>query len=391
MKQIDPVCGMSVDEDAAWKFEKDGEKSSFCSKRCLEKYASSRGAACVPGSSQSPCHGPSRPWYRHPAMLLAAVLAGAIAASYAVPALVPFRVSLFLYLGMIWWAILLGLFLGGVIDHYVPKEYISSILAQKRKRAVLYSVLIGFLMSVCSHGILALAAELHKKGASNAGVIAFLLASPWANLPLTLMLVGFFGVKAFFFIGGAITIAITTGLMYQVLERRGWIESNPHSVHVPEGFSIAGDFRRRAAAYRWTGQQFATDARGIWRGAVSVADMVLWWILLGLAAAALVGAYVPSHFFHDYMGPSVRGLFVTLGVATMIEVCSEGTSPLAFEIYRQTGAFGNTFVFLMAGVVTDFSEIGVIWSNLGRRCAIFLPVVTVPQVIALGLLANYIF
>jgi uncharacterized membrane protein YraQ (UPF0718 family) len=52
-------------------------------------------------------------------------------------------------------------------------------------------------MSVCNHGILAIAMQLHKKGASTPAVIAFLLASPWANFPLTLMLIGFFGlVKA---------------------------------------------------------------------------------------------------------------------------------------------------------------------------------------------------
>jgi len=34
---------------------------------------------------------------------------------------------------------------------------------------------------------------------------------------------------------------------------------------------------------------------------------------------------------------------VTLIVATIMEVCSEGTAPLAFELYRQTGAFGNAF------------------------------------------------
>jgi uncharacterized membrane protein YraQ (UPF0718 family) len=88
------------------------------------------------------------------------------------------------------------------------------------------------------------------------------------------------------------------------------------------------------------------------------------------------------------MGPTLLGLVVTLALATVIEVCSEGSSPLAFEIYRQTGALGNGFVFLMAGVVTDYTEIGLLWSNLGRKVALWMPLVTVPQVIALGFLFN---
>jgi hypothetical protein len=42
----------------------------------------------------------------------------------------------------------------------------------------------------------------------------------------------------------------------------------------------------------------------------------------------------------------------------------------------------------MAGVATDYTEIGLIWSNIGKRAALFLPLVTVPQVLLLGWLAN---
>lgn len=119
--------------------------------------------------------------------------------------------------------------------------------------------------------------------------------------------------------------------------------------------------------------------------------MVLWWILIGLGLAGIASAYIPTHIFRNYMGPTVLGLMVTLLLATILEVCSEGTSPLAFEIYRQTGALGNSFVFLMGGVVTDYTEIGLLWQNVGRRVAIWLPLVTLPQVIILGIIANIIF
>ncbi len=73
------------------------------------------------------------------------------------------------------------------------------------------------------------------------------------------------------------------------------------------------------------------------------------------------------------------GMFLTLGVATIIEVCSEGSAPIAFELYRKTSAFGNSFIFLQAGVVTDYTEIGLIATNIGRRAAIALPLVTVQR------------
>jgi uncharacterized membrane protein YraQ (UPF0718 family) len=116
--------------------------------------------------------------------------------------------------------------------------------------------------------------------------------------------------------------------------------------------------------------------------------MVLWWILIGILAAAIIGAYVPEHWFMQYLGPDLTGMLVTLLFATVIEVCSEGTSPIAFEIFAKTGALGNPFIFLMAGVATDYTEIGLLWSNIGKRTALWLPAVTVPQILLLAFLFN---
>ncbi len=143
--------------------------------------------------------------------------------------------------------------------------------------------------------------------------------------------------------------------------------------------------------YKLSSQTIKSDLKGIYGGMVSLSNMVLWWILIGMGIASFAGSYIPTEIFKNYMGPTIPGLLVTLVLATVIEVCSEGSSPLAFEIFRQTKAFGNSFVFLMAGVSTDYTEIGLLWHNVGRRVAIWLPIVTVPQIIVLGVIANIIF
>ena len=101
-----------------------------------------------------------------------------------------------------------------------------------------------------------------------------------------------------------------------------------------------------------------------------------------------IGAYVPQHWFMQFLGPDMTGVSLTLLFATVIEVCSEGTSPIAFEIYDNVGVLGNPFVFLMAGVATDYTEIGLLWTNIGKRTALWLPIVAVPQIVALGVLFN---
>jgi uncharacterized membrane protein YraQ (UPF0718 family) len=330
-------------------------------------------------------------WYRNKTVLVAAALLALCLLSYSLPTLEPFRQSLSMYFRRIWWAVLLGLALGGVIDRFIPREYISHFLAKPKKSSIFYAVILGFFMSACSHGILALAIQLHKKGASNPAVVAFLLASPWANFPLTIMLIGFFGLKALYIVFSALLIAVITGLSFQYLQNKGLIESNKNIIETAKEFSIGKDLQARINSYKASVGQFSQDIKGIISGSISLANMVLWWILIGMGLAALSAAYIPQEIFRNYMGPTALGLIVTLIVATILEVCSEGTAPLAFEIYRQTGALGNAFVFLMAGVVTDYTEIGLLWHNVGKRVAVWLPIITVPQVVALGIVANILF
>lgn len=299
-------------------------------------------------------------------------------ATYFIPFLSPLNESLISYFKLIWWAILLGLFIGGLIDYFVPEGFVFRFLGGRKKITIIYAVIAGFLMSACSHGILAIAIQLYKKGASIPAVIAFLLASPWANLPVTILLFSFFGIKALFFIFGAMLVAIITGYIYLGLEKSGLIEKSREASTISKEYS-------------WDNIKnfdIGKSARGVLAGAVSLSNMVLWWILIGILIAAVIGAYVPAHIFMQYFGPSFVGLLLTLLLATVIEVCSEGSAPVAFEIFTMVGTLGNPFVFLMAGVATDYTEIGLIWTNMGKKAAIWLPIVTVPQVLLLGYLFN---
>lgn len=380
----DPICGMNVDASSAIKLNVDGEPFYFCSRRCAEKFSNEHrpdiGNLKLSPLVRSGFIG----YFRRKWVLLAAGLLFMVALSYIWKPLVPFRMEFLMYFNSVWWAVLLGFFMGGCIDYFIPGQFVSYLLG-RNKRSILRAVLCGFLMSACSHGILALSVQLYKKGASVPAVVAFLLASPWANLPLTFILIGFFGPKAFFLILVALAIAIITGLIYRRLEYKGWVESNPNVANMEESVSITKEIQQRWKA------GIKTVLRGIFSGAFALADMVMWWMLIGIGLASSAAVYIPKSWFTQYMGPHFGGLVVTLAFATVLEVCSEGTAPLAFEIFRRTGGFGNALVFLLAGVATDYTEIGLLWSNVGRKTALWLPIITVPQIIFFGLLANKLF
>jgi uncharacterized membrane protein YraQ (UPF0718 family) len=295
------------------------------------------------------------------------------------------------YLKTISLPIIIGYFIGGLIDYIIPNEYISKLLSANKKTTLFKSALLGFLMSTCSHGILALTIQLYKKGASTAAVITFLLASPWANFPLTVLLFGFFGAwRALYIIFAALVVALIVGFIYQLLEKKSFIPRNPNTVNVHEDFHIWSDLKLRWRNDYSHNLFSSKGAKGILKGAWSLADMTLAWMIFGIILAAAAGAYVPHTFFHQYLGADIKGLLATLGFATVIEVCSEGTAPLAFEIYKHTGALGSSFVFLLAGVITDYTEIGLIWSNVGKKQAILLPLISIPFVILLAILANHL-
>lgn len=385
--KTDPICGMKGHIKAHGKY--------FCNEYCIKKYEKIHKIKTKRKKTEveNKCCSLAKKnkWYKDKLIILIIITVLFFVLSYFYYE--PLFEALWDYLKLIWWAILLGLLLGGFIDYYIPREYIQKFFATHRKRTIFYAVIFGFLMSACSHGILAIAMELYKKGASTSSTIAFLLASPWANLPITILFFGFFGYKAVFIVTAAIIIAIISGLIYQVLEKKSLVECDKcdargKSKYNLKEFSIRKDISQRFKKYRFTFNNFKEDFKGVIEGSMSLTRMVLWWILIGMIVASLARTFVPQHFFMAYMGATFLGMVVVLILATIIEVCSEGSAPMAFEIYNQTGAFGNSFVFLSAGVATDYTEIGLIWSNIGKKAALWLPVVTVPQILIAGLLFN---
>jgi uncharacterized membrane protein YraQ (UPF0718 family) len=383
MNEIDPICGMKGTIPAHGHF--------FCSQGCIEKYEKKHN---IKHEKCPSCAVKTKKWYKERLFVVGVVVIILLIIGFFIPYFNDFFEAFIDYLKLIWWAILLGFLIGGIIDYFIPREYIEKYLSRHRKRTIIYSIIFGFLMSACSHGILAIAMELYKKGANTSSVIAFLLASPWANLPITVLLFGFFGLNATFIVLSALIIATVTGLIYQHLERKGMVECSHCKMgedkSVLADFSIIKDVKRRWKKYDFSGKNNLNAIKGTFKGSWSLTKMVMWWLLIGMLMASFARAFIPQYYFMDYMGPTLIGLLVTLFFATIIEVCSEGSSPLAFEIFNQTGAFGNSFTFLMAGVATDYTEIGLIWHNIGKKAALWLPIITVPQILILGYLFNMI-
>lgn len=369
--KTDPICGMqgTLPRHGRW----------FCSEGCAAEYARRLSV----GGRPSVIRQLLNPWVWVPATAAAMLIAG-----HWWPAAAPVSAVYAAYLRTILLPFLLGVLLGGVIDRFVPREYIVRYLTGSKKRVIARATLLGFLASTCSHGCLALAIELYRKGASTPATLAFLLASPWASMALTFLLLSLFGPVGLLFIAGALAIALATGLILQRLEQAGKLAPNPHTVEVQEDFRLWEDFRARFRAYRWSWRRLAQDLRRALGATGALGRMVLGWVQLGLLLSALIGGLAPHGAVAHWFGPTPLGLLATLFTASVIEVCSEGSAPLAYELYRHTGALGNAFTFLMAGVITDYTELGAVWKNMGWRTVGWLLAVALPLVLMAGLVLN---
>ena len=341
---------------------------------------SSPRAHCAPGAEGR--------WYAQPKQWVLRVVLPILLLGVVWPPLHAVAWAFWHYVHLTWWAIGLGFLIGGLIDRFVPTTYIAKFLARPSPRTILLSTMLGVAASGCSHGCLALSMALHKKGASPAAVLSFLLASPWASFSLTLVMLSLFGLKGLVIVIAALIVAFLTGLVFLQLAARGMIEPNPNTVSVEAAFSVAQDISRRAAQYRLTSARLGQDIRAVARGGWMLADMVIWWLVIGFFLASVLGTFIPHEGLMRYFGPTVLGLLATMAMASVIEICSEGSAPLAFELFRHTGALGNSFAFLMGGVVTDVTELGLVWTNLGKRTALWMVALTLPQVFLLALLLN---
>lgn len=354
---------------------------------CGGSVASQVGSCCAPVAADAPA------WRRVDWLLWGSggLIAISYLAGFALPHDASFGLGAFTHgvqdmMNLMWWGILVGMFAVGLIDR-VPRAFVIGIIGRDQgAKSLVRAVLAGVLLDLCNHGVLMVGAKLYERGASLGQVFAFLIASPWNSLSLTIiigMLMGW-GWMAVFVVA-SLVIALLTGLAVEALERRGRVRPNPNRVDLPADFHIWREAKAGLRATRFD----AAFARDIAVRAFPASRMVLRWLFFGVVLAALIQAAVPTETFETWFGATLLGLFATLVAATIIEVCSEGSVPLAADLMTRAAAPGNAFTFLMAGAATDYTEILVLRQVTGRlKAALLLPLLTVPQVLAIGWVLN---
>lgn len=297
-------------------------------------------------------------------------------------AITAFAMTVDEFIRLVWWGLLLGIFFVALLD-FVPREMATKLIGPAgTKRGVLQAACAGVLFDLCSHGILLVGMKLYERGASLGQVMAFLIASPWNSISLTIILFALIGVGwTLLFIVLSLIIAIASGFLFDYLVDRGTLKKNPEQLDEPQIES----FKELFATINWS---FGA-LRSSLQTAFKESRMIIRWMFFGIVLIGLIRAFVDLSTFEALFAPTLAGLGLTLLVATLLEVCSEGLAPIASDILNRAGAPGNAFTFLMAGVATDYTEImGIKEGTKSWKIALFLPLVTVPQILVLGHMMN---
>ena len=297
-----------------------------------------------------------------------------------------FAAGTFELMNTMWWGILLGILFVGLLDR-VPRDLVIAALSGERRfTGILRATMAGLAFDLCSHGILMVGMKLYERGATIGQTVAFLLASPWNSLSLTVILIALIGWwYTLLFILLSAVIGIATGLIFDALVERGHLPENPARAEA----GPRPKFRDAWAKFRAETRFRRSDIGPMFRAGLAGSRMVLRWLLFGIVLASAVRAFVPADIFADWFGPTMLGLLLTVIAATIIEVCSEGSAPIAADLVGRAGAPGNGFVFLMAGVATDYTEVMSLRDTTRSwRIALALPIIAVPQTLAIGLMIN---
>lgn len=285
-----------------------------------------------------------------------------------------------------WWSMLLGVFSVGLLSN-IPREWVTAILGRGGGfPGIFRATLAGLLLDLCNHGIIMVGMKLYERGASLGQTMAFLIASPWNSLTLTLVLWSLIGLPwTLTFIVLSMVIALISGRIFDALVASGTLPANTHEADLPEGFRLRTEVRRH---FKNTTISASSIARTFMTG-LRESRMVMRWLLFGIVLTAIIRTFVSDGMFNDWFGPTLMGLALTIVAATIIEVCSEGSVPLAADLHTRAGAPGNAFTFLMTGASTDYTEIMALRETTRSwKISLFLPLVTLPQIVAMGWLLN---
>src|SRR5882724_6315506 len=137
----------------------------------------------------------------------------------------------------VWWALVLGFAISGIVQAWVPRERIQATLAGGGPKPIAWATGLGAASSSCSYAAIAIAKSLFQKGASAASALAFQFASTnlvWELGLVLWVLIGWQFTLAEY-LGGIVMIVVMTVLLRLFVSRRAEEVAREHAQETDTG------------------------------------------------------------------------------------------------------------------------------------------------------------
>lgn len=247
-------------------------------------------------------------------------------------------------------ALLLAYLFAGLLSAFMPSASIRWLRRGSALSQAGRGMLVGLPFPICSCGVVPLYRTLVAKGAPPAAAMAFLVATPELGLDAVLLSIPLLGADV------TILRLLTAGAAALLV---GWwvggrLETKLAAADEAHEGAKGGGFisRMQSALVTGTGE---------------IVDHTAPWILLGLAAAALVAPWLAGGWLAELPSPLMIVLFAALGFPTY--VCAASATPLVAALLAAGLSPGAGIAFLITGPATNLSTLGVLSSLHGRRAA----------------------
>ena len=262
--------------------------------------------------------------------------------------------------------LLLGLVIAGVMKSWVPTKILSHHLGAG-KSAIVKAALIGAPLPLCSCGVIPVATELRRSGASAPATASFLVATPETGIDSISVSYALLGpVFAIYRPITAVASAIITGLLV--------IKAKPHTKNQSAEISCCHKKPTQqpqvkspccgTSAMDKTPSFLEKTTTGLRYASTQLIDDLIVWLIIGLTFATLVKTFVPASFLLSY-GSGLPAMLLMIVISIPMYICATASTPIAAGFILAGISPGTALVFMMAGPATNISTLGVIKKEMG--------------------------
>jgi uncharacterized membrane protein YraQ (UPF0718 family)/YHS domain-containing protein len=301
----------------------------------------------------------------------------------------------FLMAWEVWWALVFGFAISGIVQAWVPRERIERALSASGPKPVALATGLGAASSSCSYAAIAIAKSLFQKGASATTALAFQFASTnlvWELGLVLWVLIGWQFTLAEY-LGGLVMIVLMAVLMRAFVSPRLEAQAREHAQEADAGH------QHRAAGERLTWRQRLTSMsawsdvahnfRGDWQ---MVWQEILTGFLLAGFIAQLGNGFFNGLFLKDTGGVlgAVENVIVGPIIAVLSFVCSVGNVPLAAVLWSGGISFAGVLAFLFADLIV-LPIIAIYRKYYGTRFALRIVALMFVTMVVAALIVDGLF